>query len=183
MTMPTFTDGAFVRQATLNALSTGINNLSLLLTGVPAPRAYVPASTAKITSTKALANTTDTVITFDSAGVNNDAIWTVGQQPFATKTGGVYIAWAQACFTANATGVRVAHILLNGTAVVNSIAAASEKAPSGTDLATINLETPPMYLAPGATLYFSAWQSSGGSLTLSPNTSGTFMSVVRIGNS
>lgn len=183
MTLPTFADGAFVHQADLNILSTTVNNQSLLLTGVPAPRTYIPAATAKITSTKSIANATDTIVTFDSAGVNNDAIWVAAQSAFVLQTGGVYVAWGQACFTANATGTRSCSILLNGTFPDgNGVALAANKAPSGTDLATICVQTLPMALAPGAALYFNVWQSSGGALTLATGISGTFMGLMRIGN-
>jgi hypothetical protein len=183
VTMPTFTDGVVVHQASLNALSTGINNIFLLMTGVVAPRTYVPTATAKINTPHLTANTTDTVITFDQAGVNNDNIWTAGQQAFTIQTGGVYLAMAQANFTANNTGVRTCGILLNGTSVAaNSVARGSQKSPSATDLATFNAMTAPMSLAPGATLYFTCWQSSGGNLNLDNTLSGAFMSVIRIGN-
>lgn len=182
MTMPTFTDGVVVHAVDLTKLSTGINNLNTLLTGAVAPKVIVPTATARLNSTHSTANATDTVITFDVAGVNNEAIWIAGQQPFTVVTAGVYVAWAQASYIANATGVRTAHILLNGTSVAtNAVARASESAPSGTDLSTFSLKTAPMSLAVGATLYFSAWQSSGGALSLDFNLSGTFMAVQRLG--
>lgn len=180
--MPTFTDGVVVHATSLNSLSTGINSINSLLTGAVAPRAYVPTATANINTPHSLANATDTIITFDVAGVNNDVLWIAGQQPFTVQTAGIYIAWAQACFTANATGVRTAGILLNGTSVAsNSVARASEGAPSGTDLSTMSLKTPPMSLSAGATLYFTAWQSSGGALNLDFVLSGSFMAVMRVG--
>lgn len=182
MTMPTFTDGVVVHATSLNSLSTGINGISSLLTGAVAPRAYVPTATAFINTPHLTANATDTIITFDVAGVNNDNIWTAGQQPFTVQTAGIYIAWAQANYTANATGVRTAHILLNGTSVAtNAVARGSIPAPSGTDLGTLCLKTPPMSLSAGATLYFSGWQSSGGGLNLDYLLSGTFMAVMRLG--
>lgn len=180
--MPTFTDGVVVNAATLNKLSTGINNLNSLLTGAVAPRQYVPTATASINTPHLLANTTDTIITLDVAGVNNEAIWVAGQQPFTVQTAGVYVAWGQVSFTANATGVRTGGILLNGTSVAsNSVARCSEAAASGTDLSTMSMKTPPMSLAVGAVLYLTAWQSSGGGLNLDYTLSGAFMAVMRIG--
>lgn len=182
MTMPTFTDGVVVHAVDLTKLPTGINSLNSLLTGGVAPKAIIPTATARLNSTHSTANATDTVITFDVAGVNNEAIWVAGQQPFTVVTAGVYVAWAQASYIANGTGIRTAHILLNGTSVgTNSVARGSEAAPSGTDLATFSLKTPPMSLAVGAQLYFSAWQSSGGALSLDFTLSGTFMAVMRLG--
>lgn len=182
MTMPTFTDGVVVNAATLNKLSTGINNLNSLLTGAVPPRQYVPTSTASINVTHSLANVTDTIITLDAAGVNNDGMWIAGQQPFTVQTAGVYVAWGQVNFTANGTGVRTGGILLNGTSVAsNSVARCSEAATSGTDLTTMSMKTQPMSLAVGATLYLTAWQSSGGALNLDPSLSGAFLCVMRIG--
>lgn len=181
--MPTFTDGTFVHQGSLAQLATGITNLSVLLNGVPPPRAYVPTAIAKLTSTRSLTTATDTTITFDSATVNNDGIWVAARAAFVIQTGGVYTAYGQGSFTANATGTRSVSILLNGTIVAaNSVALAARKAASGTDLTTLCAQTPAMYLAPGATLYFNAWQNSGGTLTIGTGLSGTFMCVERIGN-
>jgi hypothetical protein len=183
MTMPTFTDGAFVHQGALNLLSHGIDQLSLLLTGVPAPRSYIPTATAKITSTKSIVNRTDTRITFDAAGVNNDAVWVAAQSAFIIQTGGVYVVHGQAEFSPNSTGTRSCSILLNGVAPDgNGVALGAEGAVSGTDDTTVTCQTQPMALAPGAAVYFNVWQSSGGSLNVTTGLSGTFMSVMRLGN-
>lgn len=182
MTMPTFTDGVVVHATDLNKLPTGINALNTLLTGAVAPRAFVPTVGASINTPHLLANTTDTVITFDAGGVNNNNMWVSGQPAFTIQTAGVYVAWAQGNWTANATGVRTIGILLNGTSVgSNSVARASAAAASGTDLTTISVKTPPMSLAVGALLYCSCWQSSGGGLNLDYTLSGAFMAIMRIG--
>lgn len=185
MTMPTFTDATVVHQASLNSLSTGVNNLSLLMTGVPAPRTYIPTSAAFINTNHSIPNSTDTIVTLDqafSAVVNNDNMWVAGQNAFTIQTGGVYIAYAQLHFDLNATGVRALHILLNGTAVSNSVAAASDNALNVGEGNAFSARTPPMALAPGATLYLSAYQNSGGALNLTTVLSGTYMSVIRVGN-
>lgn len=182
MTMPTFVDAVVVHATSLNALATGINNLNSLLTGAVAPRLYVPTVTASINTPHLMATATDTIMTFDVSNINNDNMRAASVNHFTIQTAGIYIVWAQACFTANATGVRAAHILLNGTSVAtNAVARASEGAPSGTDLATIALKTPPMSLAAAATLYLSTWQSSGGNLNLDTGLSGSFMAALRIG--
>lgn len=183
MTMPTFTDGAFVHQADLNLLSHGIDQLSLLLTGVPAPRSYIPTATAKLTATQSTTNRTDKTVTFDAAGVNNDVMWVAAQSAFIVQTGGVYVAHGQASFVANSSGTRSCSILLNGVAPDgNGVALAAEGAVSGTDITTVTCQTQPMALAPGAAIYFNVWQSSGGSLNITNSLSGTFMAVTRLGN-
>lgn len=183
MTLPTFTDGVFVHQADLNLLSNGIDQLSLLLTGVVAPRSYIPTATAKITSTQSIANRTDTLVTFDSAGVNNDVIWVAASSAFVIKSGGIYVVYGQACWAPNASGTRSCSVLLNGTAPDgNGIALAAEGAVSSTDRTTLCCQTQPLVLAPGAAVYFNVWQSSGGSLNIDTALSGTFMAVMRQGN-
>lgn len=183
MTMPTFTDGVVVHQASLNALSTGINSLNSLLTGAVAPRAVIPTCSAFITGAKAVANTTDTVVTFDSTVVNNDSNFVASVSPLTVNTAGNYIAVALAHFATNATGIRALHILLNGTsATSNSIAANNCPAINvgeGNALACTSL---PWTMAVGATVYMSVWQSSGGSLNLTTSTGGTWLALYRLGN-
>jgi hypothetical protein len=150
---------------------------------VPAPRAYIPTATAKITSTKSISNRTDTQVIFDSGGVNNDVMWVAARSAFVIITGGVYVAYGQACWAANATGTRSCSILLNGTAPDgNGVALAAEGAVSSGDRTTLCCQTPPMALAPGAAIYFNVWQSSGGLLNLDTGLSGSFMAVMRQGN-
>jgi hypothetical protein len=183
MTMPTFIDSVLVNATPLTALATGVNSINSLLTGAVAPRAYVPTSTAKITSNKSISNNSDTVVTFDSAGVNNDTMWTAAVNHFTIKTAGVYVAWAQCHFSANATGVRSCHIMLNGTSPTsNSVAAAARNAfPSG-DGSFFVAVSPPLSLAVNAQLFFSVFQNSGGALNLDTVDSGAFMGVLRIGS-
>lgn len=181
--MPTFADGFFIRQSDLNLLSNGVDQLSLALTGVPAPRSYVPTATAKINTTQATADRTDHVVAFNTGGVNNDVMWVAAASAFIINTGGVYVAHGQVCFSQNGTGTRSCSILLNGVAPDgNGVALGAEKAVSAGDLTVVTCQTQPMALAPGAALYLNAWQSSGGALNLNTGFSGTFLSVVRWGN-
>jgi hypothetical protein len=180
--MPTFTDGILVHAASLTSLSTGVNSINSLLTGANAPRAYVPTSTARITSNKSISNNLDTLVTFDSAGVNNDTMWTAAVNHFTVKTAGVYLVWAQAHFTAAAGGIRAAYILLNGTSVTtNAVAGAFRNPLNFGDGNFFCCVTPPLSLAVNATLFFSVYQNSGGALNLDSVDSGAFMGVVRIG--
>ena len=183
MTMPTFLDGVLVHAASLTSLSTGVNSINTLLTGANAPRNYVPTATANITADHTISNNLDTIITFDAAGVNNDAAWTSGVNHFTIKTAGVYLALAQAHFTAAAGGIRAAYILLNGTSVAtNAVGAAFRNPLNFGDGNFFAVAAPPMSLAVNATLYFSVYQNSGGSLALNAGDSGAFMSLIRIGS-
>jgi hypothetical protein len=184
MTMPTFVDGVVVHATSLNSLSTGVNAINTLLTGAAAPRAYIPTATARITSNKTISNNLDTLVTFDAAGVNNDAAWTASTNHFTIKTAGVYIAWAQCNFAAASGGIRAAYILLNGTSVsTNAVAGVFDNAQSIGGGNFFALATQPLQLAVNATLYFSVYQNSGSSLALASTTeSGNFMSLARIGS-
>src|SRR5947209_16092439 len=182
MTMPTFIDGTLVHAASLTSPSSGTNAINSLLTGAVAPRAYIPTSTAKITSNKSIANNTDTLVTFDSAGVNNDTMWAAAATHFTIKTAGVYFAWAQCNFAPTAGGIRAAYILLNGTSVAtNAVAGAFRNPLNFGDGNFFLVFAPPMSLAVNATLYFSVYQNSGAALNLTSGDSGSYMGVVRVG--
>lgn len=182
LVMPTFTDGTFVRQGDLNTLATGISDISTVLTGAGAPRNYVPALYASITSSHSIPRNVDTVITFDAASINNDGMWTSGQSALTIQTGGIYIAAAQAHLAPN-TGTAIAcHIQLNGTSVFNAVAAcATQGINSGEGNAMVAV-SPPLILPPGSTLYISVFQNTSGSVNVTTTNSGTFISIVRIGN-
>jgi hypothetical protein len=184
MTMPTFLDGVLVHAVSLTSLSSGVNSLNSLLTGAVAPRAYVPTSTAHINALQSIANNTNTVVTWGSAGLNNDAMWASGSPTlFTVKTAGVYIAWAQAHFSAAAGGVRACYILLNGTNIAtNTVASAFRNPLNAGDGNFFCCVTPPMQLAVNATLAVAVYQNTGGSLSLDNTDSGAFMGVTRIGS-
>lgn len=184
MTLPTFTDGVLVHATSLTALSTGVNGINTLLTGAVAPRSYIPTAHAKITSNKTISNNLDTIVTFDAAGINNDAAWATAVNHFTIKTAGTYIAWAQCNFAAAAGGIRAAYILLNGTSVTtNAVAAGFDNAFNFGGGNFFCVATPPMALAVNATLYFSVYQNCGVSLALAATTeSGNFMSLIRLGS-
>jgi hypothetical protein len=183
MTMPTFADGVLVNAAILNVLPVGLNALNTLLTGAVAPRLFVPTVGASVTTTHAIANSTDTALTFDTAGINNDTMRAAGVSALTVHTAGNYIAWAQVTFDANVTGLRALHILLNGTSVsTNVVAGASDNALTvAGSVSQLMCRTPPMVLSVGATLFLSVFQNSGTSVSVDSIVSGTFLCVTRIG--
>jgi hypothetical protein len=178
--MPTFTDGGLVHQGSLNRLSAGVDSVGRLLTGAPAPRAYIPTATASLAAPRSTTNRVDALIGLATFGINNDFM--AGSGGMFIQTGGVYVAFAQVSFAPNASGTRSCSILLNGFAPDgNGVALAAEKAVSATDITTVTCETQPMMLAAGSALFLNAWQSSGGPLNVVTGLSGTFMSVTRLG--
>lgn len=182
--MPTFTTGAIVHQYQLNLLAAGITNLSLLLNGVPPTRSYIPAVAVNLTGSQSIPNNTDTTVTWAAAGVNNDTMWASGAADhLLIQTGGVYVAVARPHFASNPTGTRACHIMLNGTSIIaNSVAVAASNAVGVSADTIFTAMTPPMRLAPGATLYLSVFQNSGGALNLLTSLSGTMLSAIRMGN-
>lgn len=181
--MPTFVTASMVHQAQLNLLSTGINNLSLLLTGAVAPRSYIPAATASINTTQSIANNADQTVTWNVAGVNNDVGWASSAPDHLTvKSPGVYIAWAQAHFTSNGTGHRALHVMQNGTSIIANSIAVNAVPAVGASADTIFMAiSPPLRMAVGAQIYLSVYQNSGGALNLLNTLSGSFLALVRWG--
>lgn len=180
----TFADSAAMHQWWLNTFSIQVNNMGLLLTGGLPPRAYVPMVATKLTSAVSIPNATDTVLSMNSATVNNDTMWASGVPAQITiQTPGLYQVCGQVTFDPNGTGVRAAHILFNGQQIWNSIAAFSQVGVNFGDGNVIPVTTMPLQCVVGTTFYLSVFQSSGGSLNVNTQDSGTFFNAVRIGDS
>lgn len=183
-TLPTFVDTDVVVQERLNVMSVALNNLGLALTGAAPPRAYIPTAHAFRSTTQSIPNATDTIVTFTTAGINNDGMWVVGSPDhFTIQTAGLYYVAGQVSFAPVAGGTRAAHILLNGTSVFNSIAAFSQNAVSFGEGSVIPIIMSPIKFVAGTTLYLQVYQSSGASLNISSTTPQTFLNAVRVGDS
>jgi hypothetical protein len=180
--MPTFTDGTVPTAANLNTVATGINNLGVLLTGVAATRQTVPAASAYINTTHAIPTAVDTLVAFDATTINEDFLWTPSNG-FQVNTAGIYVVWAQINWDYNATGVRAAHVMVNGTSpTTNSVAAGSGNTSVSAGVGTSFLcVSPPLSLAVNATVAVAVFQNTGGPLNLIPNESGTVLTVMRVG--
>lgn len=166
MTMPTFTDGVVVHQASLNSLSTGINNLSTYVLGAAPPRSYVPMVALRQASVQSVPNASDTLVNWDTADANNDNMWT-GSSPnvVTVRTAGTYAFWAQGTFAANGTNDRYMWLLMNGTnAATNSIAESHQPGYSGIDGNLLGSFALMPSLAVGATFYVDLWQNAGGAI-------------------
>jgi hypothetical protein len=173
-----------MHQTWLNAMSVWVNNIGHTLTGSAPPRAYVPTSHARLTGTQSIPDSTDTIVSFGAAGINNDGMWVSGNPDhFTIQTDGLYYVTGQVHFDLNSTGSRAAHILLNGTSVYNSIAAFTQNAVGSGEGSAIPIVMSPIKFVAGTTLYLQVWQNSGGALNVTTTLSGTFLSVVRVGDS
>lgn len=121
-------------------------------------------------------------MTWDLAGVNNDAMWAAGTaNHLIVKTAGVYIAWSQVHLAAGGGSLRGAHILLNGTAIGNTVGVGTRDPLNFGDGNQFVAETPPMSLAVNATVYLSVFQNSGGALNLDNAVSGAYLCLLRLG--
>jgi hypothetical protein len=179
--IPTFTDGLIVHANDLNALAANLTNLyNYNQASFTSQR---PCVIAKQTTGQAIANITDTLITFQSAAVNTDNMWTASVPSQITiQHAGIYFLFAQVRWpTIGSPTFATAcalNLMVNGTnAGVNTIASqllpfVSAGAGSGEQCGVI------VNLAVGATVFVDAWQSSGGSVTLPTNFGGTFLGAI-----
>jgi len=187
VTMPTFTDGNVVHQASLNALSTGINNINTTVTGAAAPRSYVPTVRLRRVAGQNITNNTNTTISWDTIDVNNDNMFTlVSPTQITIQTAGSYAFDCEFGFTLNGSGHRVIWGTKNGTSTTaNSVATDEQTAMSGATGRgnTMHMATVMPNCVVGDTFFVIVFQDSG--VTLTSITSGfqpvSSLSMWRIG--
>jgi len=180
--MPTFTDSTVPTAANLTSLVTGISALGVLATGLAATRQVIPVASMYLNTTLAIPDTADTIASLPAVTINEDNLWVPSVGHMTIQTAGIYIAYAQVNWDGNATGIRASHILLNGTAVANSVAACVGNPVTTAGVGTCQaLITPPMSLAHNAQVYLSVFQNTGAPLNLIPNESGTSLTILRLG--
>lgn len=181
--MPTFTDGVVVHQASLNSLSTGINNLSAYTLGAAPPRAYVPTLRLRKNAQQTFTTNTITNISWDTIDVNNDNMFTLSTNNVVTiQTAGSYAVDLEFGWELNASGGRVMWVTKNGTnPTSNSIGIDEQLANSGVSTGrgiTHHIANMLPNCVVGDTFYCQVFQSSGGNLHNIPNTLPPLCSVV-----
>lgn len=169
MTMPTFTDGTVVHQASLNSLSTGINNLSTYTLGAAPPRSYVPICRLRRVAGQTITNNTNTTISWDTIDSNPDNMFTlVSPTQITIQTAGTYALDVEFGFTASTTGGRVLWGTKNGTSTTANSVCTDEQngimGPTGRGN-TMHIATVLPSCVVGDTFFVIAYQNSGGSLT------------------
>lgn len=169
MTMPTFTDGTVVHQASLNSLSTGINNLGTVVTGAVAPRAYVPMVRLRRVAAQTIANATNTTVQWDTIDVNNDNMFTlVSPTQITIQTAGSYALDVEWGWTSSASQYRVIWGTKNGTSTTaNSVCTDEQLGITGITGRgnTMHIATVLPNCIVGDTFFVIVHQNSGGSLT------------------
>lgn len=179
--IPSFTDGVVVHQADLNALSSNLTNLYNY--GNAGFTTQKPCVIVQQTSGQSIPNTTDTLVTFNSALVNTDNMWTASVPTTITiQHAGIYWIFAQArwgAFGGATLGtVGSPSILVNGTnPAVNAVAQNVLPFVSGGAGATSQAGVL-VNLAAGAVVYLNVWQNIGGTATLQTNYGGTFLGAI-----
>jgi hypothetical protein len=185
-TIPSFVDGTVVHQADLNALATNLTNLYNYNQG--AFNTQRPNVMAVQTVARSIANSTETTMTYDSAGPNVGNMWIASQPTQLTiQIAGSYFIFGQVRYgtLGGATLGTVArgNILINGT---NPAA----NAVSNTDVpfmtvgnGTTSAAWYVANLAAGATVYMSTLQNSGAAMFTALVYCGSFLSAFYIGSS
>ncbi len=128
--------------------------------------AAAPACLVYHSTTQSVANTTWTSLTFDSETEDTDAFHSTGTNPtrltIPSGLGGLYLLVASFNFASNATGMRLARFLKNGTTQVPAVDYRPAISGDGTFLTISTLTR----LAAGDYVELQGYQSSGGSLNV-----------------
>lgn len=178
--IPSFTDGLVVNAAALNALAANLTNLYNYNQGGFSTQR--PAVIAVQTTGQVITSSTDTQITFNSAPINTNNMWTASQNnKFTIQTGGIYVVFGLIPYGNNASStisiVGTANLWVNGTSPSNAVA--------GNDQQFVNagLGISPSFtyignFAAGTVLYLDAWHTSSPSTTLRVSPYGAIMAAV-----
>jgi hypothetical protein len=157
-----------VHQADLNALATNLTNLYAYNQG--GFFTQKPTVICQQTTGQAVANSTDTLVSFGSAPINTNNMWVASQPTQITiQTAGIYFVFGLVPFpllgSPTLATVCTANLWVNGTSPSNAV--------NGTDLPFVSqgAGSAPQasYLgnfAVGATLYLDAWHTAGSTQTL-----------------
>lgn len=177
--IPSFTDGTIVHAINLNALASNLTNLySYNQGGFSTQR---PCVIAVQTSGQAIANSTDTLVTFNSAPVNTNNMWVASQATQITiQTAGIYFLFAAIHyppFSGTLSNQATANLWLNGTSPSNAVMAC-EIPFTPTGGGPVPQVAYLANLAVGATIYLDAWHTAGSTQTLLVSPYGSSMGAI-----
>lgn len=186
MAMPTFTDGLVVHQASLNGLSTGINNLSTTTLGAVPPRAYVPILRLKRVAAQSIPNNANTSVSWDTIDSNPDNMFTLSAPTQITiQTAGSYALDVEWGWAANNTGGRTIWGTKNSNATSNAVCIdeqISGTMPTGRGN-TMHIATVLPGCVVGDLFFCVVYQNSGGALNnaVAPAVPNCSLSMWRVG--
>lgn len=167
----------------LNSWATEIERISTAVFGSTTNTAR-PRFLVNRTSTLSIANTTDTVVTWQAVVSDPRGMFNAGSPTGLTvqsADAGDWLLVGQERWPISASGSRAGKILKNGTNPdTNALASAKIPGQSDGEGTTITLIAL-CRLAAGDVVGLNAWQSSGSSQSLQINFSGTFFGGVWLG--
>ena len=167
-TIPSFTDGMLVHAVDLNALAANLTNLyNYNNAGFTTQK---PCVIATQTSSQPIANTTDVLVSFQTAAVNTDNMWTASAPTQLTiQHAGIYLIVGSVHYPilggATTSTVGTANIWINGTSPTNAVIGANQPAVTagaGIVPTCVTLQN----LAAGATVYLDAFHTFGSTQNL-----------------
>lgn len=165
-TVPSMLTMAALHKVTAAEWNSQIRDLGIFLLNPPAAEIYQTAAQSP-------ANATVTLVTFDSAQINNDGAWSGGAPTAWTcQTAGTYRVTGAISYAANSTGVRGVQPQLNGTALFTAYFP-----PPSAGTATVVIPAWSQHFNVGDILRIGAYQTSGGALALATGQQMTFLNV------
>lgn len=179
--IPSFVDGSVVHQADLNALASNLTNLFNENQGGFRTQRDCVITTR--TTLQTINNSTDTLISFSSASVNTNNMWTASQPTQITiQTAGIYwifgqVRWPVIAGSTQAMGMS-GSILVNGTSYLANGVAAQLCAPVNAGSGISAVVGCLVNLAVGAVVYLNAWQNTGAAVTTNTDGGGTFLGAI-----
>ena len=169
-TIGTFTAGAILTAAQMNAIGTNVNNYRV----PPACRAY---NNANIT----LANASGTILTLNSEDFDTDSMHslTTNTERLTVTTPGIYVVSAEVKFDINAAGMRYIAIIKNAATYVCDSSTPSTGGGTFTEVNVTGLVS----MANGDYFSLYAYQNSGGNLAARGNVTpnGVWLSAAWVG--
>lgn len=165
-TVPVQRTWAATYKVTAADLNTNVRDAVNFLLNPPAAEIFQSVAQSPL-------NATVTLITFDTAVINNDGAWGSGTSTTWTcQTAGTYRVTGAVSYAANATGVRGVQPQVNGSALFTAY---FPPPPAGT--ATVVIPTWSQHFSVGDTLKIGAYQTSGSALALATGPQMTFLNV------
>jgi hypothetical protein len=175
--IPTFTDGLIVTQTNLNGLGTNLKNLySYLMGGF---RTFKPICSVTTTADQSVTTSADGVISWDKDSIDTDNMWVAtGKDHMTINTAGLYQLQLQVHWgTDNATNLRAAKILVNGTNPTTNAVAADAVPAFTIGEGPVNNCSALVALNAGSSIYANRFQDSGATIPVKTVFGGCHMSA------
>jgi hypothetical protein len=172
-----FVDGVLVDAPALNNLAANLDVLCQLCTGKTAASGVGTKPILKVaqTSSRSIANNSSVLISWDTALVNSDTMWSSGST-VTIQTGGWYEVALQVPWSGSASNLRSLYLFVNGLANPANLAAqADELGPTGLTRSQCRLYD---RFTAGTTIQAACYQFSGAALSTDTAYGGVHMSVI-----